>query len=515
MNQSIKVGIFTLLVLGLLGFLIIKLGDREFGVEYNHYYVYFDDAQGLSKGADIQVRGVKAGKVEDITFENGKVKALLKIRQEIPIYKDAKVIIKTYGLMGDKYVYIDPGSPSSGNLASGGVIETTYRYAQTEDMINQVQEASKKFVLLMDNLNKALGEGQLQKLIQDFDKFAYNANDVVVENKEDIRRSIENIRAITAELRRTLPSITENLDKTLENTKNITAENREDIRKLIANLKDLSVSLKEKAPQTLDAIDKAATQIEQTVGENRSDLKLSIKNIKEASDKLNQILAKVNEGQGTLGKLVNEDSLYNNVNEGVKSFSKPFKVVNNSTLEIYMGGEKHTGNEEMKAGFAAAFIPTDDRYYYLGVISNSKGYVDKKEEVTSNGVTTTYVTRKYGILFDLQYARKILNFGERQLWVRFGIKDSSADLGVDLKLSQNLKLVSDVYKFNRKDLVEEPNNPQVDVGFEYRFAGLPIFIRFGGSDLANSKVRGVYIGGGFLFTDDYLKYLLGSLPKIR
>lgn len=508
MKSSYKVGIFTLIILGVLGFLIIKLGDREFGVEYSYYYVSFDDAQGLSKGADVQVRGVKAGKVDDIIFEEDTVKVKLKIKKEIPIYQDARIIIKTYGLMGDKFIYVDPGNPKSGVLSSGSQIKNTYRYAQTEDMINQVQDAAKKFALLMDNLNKAIGEGQLQKLIQDFDKFAYNANDVVVENKEDIKKSIENIRIITSDLRKTLPSIVENLDKTLENTKNITQENRENIRELIA-------SLKEKAPKTLDAVDKAATQIEQTIGENRKDLKLSIENIRDASKNLNQLLAKINQGEGTLGKLVNEDSLYNNVNEGIKSFSKPFKVVNESKLEIYMGGEKHTGNKETKAGFGAAFIPSDDRYYYLGILSNSEGYVDKKEEVSSSGTTTTYVTRKYGILFDLQYARKILDFGQRQLWVRFGIKDSSADIGTEVKISPNLKLIADVYKFNRKDLIGEPNNPQLDVGFEYRFTSLPLFLRFGGSDLANSNVRGVYIGAGFVFNDDYLKYLFGSLPKLK
>lgn len=515
MKTSYKVGIFTLIVLSLLGYLIIKLGDKEFGVNYNYYYVYFEDAQGLSIGADIQVRGVKSGKVEDISFEEGKVKAKLKIRREIEIFNDAKVIIKTYGLMGDKYIYVDPGTKESGLLASGSVIETTYRYAQTEDMINQFQDAAKKFAALLDNLNRAVEEGQLQKLIQDFDRFAYQAGDVISENRQDVRKFVENIRVITTELRKTLPSIAENLDKTLQNTKDITTENREDLRKLVANLRELSASLKEKAPHTLDAVDKAANQIEQAVSENRKDLKLSMENIREASKTLNQLLVKVNEGQGTLGKLMKEDALYENVNEGIKSFSKPFRILNDSTLDIYMGGEKHTGNGEAKAGFGAAFIPTDDRYYYVGILSNSRGYVDKKDEITSGGSTTTYVTRKYGILFDLQYARRVLTFGEGQLWVRFGIKDLSADIGSDIRFSQNFKLVADVYKFNRKDLLGEPNNPQLDVGFEYRFSGLPIFLRFGGSDLANDRYRGGYIGGGFVFNDDYLKYLFSSLPKIK
>ncbi len=515
MKTSYKVGLFVLIVSIVTGFLIIKFSGKEFGQSFKSYYVYLDDAQGLSKGADIQVKGVKAGKVEDITFENGKVKVLLHIKEEVPVYTDATVTIRTYGLMGDKYIYIEPGNSKSGLLAENQIIQSTSKIASTEEMVNQVQISAQKFTELMDNLNEAVGEDKLKKLIEDFDKFAYNANDVVIENKEDIRQAIENIRQITAEIRKELPNIVENLDKTLENTKNITAENREDIRKLISSLKDLSISLKEKAPKTLDSIDKAASQVEQAVAENRQDLKISIENIRKASNNLNQLLTKINEGKGTLGKLVNQDDLYDNVNEGIKSLAQPFKVVKESELEVIMQGEKHTGNEDSKAGVAFRFIPSDDRYYYLGVLSNSQGYVDKKEEVTNTGITTTYVTKKYGILFDLQYARKILNLGSNQLWLRFGIKDSSAAMGADLVISSNLKLTSDLYRFNRKDLINEPNNPQFDIGFEYKFSGYPIFVKAGTSDILNSSVRGFYIGGGFVFTDNYLKYLIGSLPKVK
>lgn len=508
MKTSYKVGLFTLVVLGVLGFLIIKLGDREFGVEYNYYYVSFDDAQGLSKGADVQVRGVKAGKVEDLIFEESAVKAMLKIRKEIPVYQDAKVVIRTYGLMGDKFIYIDPGTPQAGVLASGSHISSVQRFAQTEDMINQIEQAARKFSFLMDNLNRTLEEIQLQKLFQDFDTFVNNANLAVVENREGLRASVENIRIITAELRKTLPSIIENLDRTLENTKNITEENRQNIRELIA-------SLREKTPKTLDSVDRAASQLEQALEENRKDLKVSIENLREASKNLNQLLSRINEGQGTLGKLVKEDALYTNVNEGVKSFTQPFKILYDSDFQILAGGEKHTGNDEFKAGFGGMLWPSNDRYYYFGVLSNSEGFLDRKEETTSASGTSTLVVRKYGILFDLQYARKVLSLGAPQLWMRFGIKDSSAVIASEIWWDKRLRFMVDAYKFNREDLTGYLKNPQVDAGVEYRFSSVPLFIRAGGSDLANSQVRGLYIGGGFLFSEEYLKYLFGAVGGLR
>ncbi|GAB6072236.1 hypothetical protein JCM14244_06130 [Venenivibrio stagnispumantis] len=515
MKTQLKVGIFVTIIALIAGYLIITFGNKNFGVATKYYYVYFDDAGGLSKGADVQVRGVKAGMVDDITFENSKVKVKFSINKDIPIYKDAKIYIRTYGLMGDKYIYVDPGNPSAGELAEGNVIQNVQMVATTEDTMQAVKEAANKFGNLSETLNQATGDDRLKKLLEDFDRFAATTADTVSENRENIKASIENIKAITASLRETLPPLIAKIDKTVDNVEKITSENREDIRALIANLKETSAALKEKTPKVLDSVEKAANQVDVVLSENRGDIKVSIEQLRESTKQLHEILAKVNEGRGTLGKLVNDDSLYNNTNEGVKSFAKPFKIVNDSRLDIQMYGEKHTGNKDSKAGFGAAFIPSDDRYYYVGILSNSNGTVSKKEEVTAGGTTTTYVTKSYGILFDLQYARRLLTFGATQFWIRAGIKDSSADIGADLVLSDNLKLYSDLYRFNRKDLVNQPNNPQLDIGFQYKFGDTPFFIRAGGSDLANRSVRGFYIGGGLLFTDDYLKYLFSSIPIRR
>ena len=508
MSTTAKVGLFVLLTSIVAGYLIITFDTGMFHKTKKVYYAYFNEAPGLSMGADVSIKGIKAGKVESITLENGKVKIKIGLDKEIQLYKNAKVYIRTMGLMGDKYVYIDPGSPDAGILPNGDVISKTKIYASTEDAF---ESASK----LMDSLNEALGNGKLAKLIEDIDKLAVETRQLVSENRKNLKKSIDNIEKITSSLKDSLPKLIAKIEQVADNLEKITGENKEDIREIIKNLKETTKALKEKTPKTLEDIDLAAKEVRDTLHENRSDIKTSIKKIKSASKKLDEILAKINEGKGTLGKLVNEDDMYNNINEGVKAFSKPFKILLDSELDIYMYGEKHTGNKDEKAGFAVSLAPNYDRYLYIGLLSNSNGSITEVEEINQNGRISTRAKRNLNILFDIQYARTLWETKYGNLWVRAGLKESAAAAGFDWWFNKNIRITSDFYKFDRKYSTDNTDKPEVDLGLFYKFKKYPLYLRIGGSDLLEDKYRGVYFGAGLMFSDEYLKYMIGSLGSFK
>ncbi len=494
LSTQLKVGAFILLMSFIAGYLIIIFGRDTFNKDTAKYYVYFEDAGGLSKGSDVQVKGVKAGKVGKIRIdESGKVRVELLVDKDIPIYKDAKVYIRTLGLMGDKYIYVDPGNPKSGRLAEGKTLGEGKVYAGVEETFN--------------NINNAIQEGDLKDLIISIRLLAKHIDQLVQENRENIKATTENLRAITLELRESIPRLADRIDRVAYNLERITGDNREDIRELVINLREFSKALREKTPKVMDSVENTANEIRETVAENRPALKSALK-------KAENILAKIDNGQGTLGKLINEDTLYNDIREGVNAFSEPFKVVKKSNLDIKLYAEKHTGNKDSKAGIAGIFSPKPDRYIYVGVLSNSNGRVYKAEEIYNNGQTTVLTKRDYGILFDLQYARRILKLDEKSsLWIRGGLKDSGGDVGVDYQYGENIIVKTDLYNFGRDNGLNEPDKPQFDITLNYKLPNYPIFVGVGGSDLLNDKYRGIYIGGGFLFRDNDLKYILGSVPK--
>jgi phospholipid/cholesterol/gamma-HCH transport system substrate-binding protein len=516
MKTPIKVGIFVLLTSLIGAYLILTFSDKEFGVKKNFYYIYFDEVGGLTIGADVEVKGVKVGKVENITFEkNNRIKVKVSVKSEVPIYRDAIAYIRTYGLMGDKYVYIDPGHPEAGKLANEDYIVRSKIYATTEQTFATAEEVAGKLSKLLDNLSESLKKEDLKKIVQGLSKLIENTNQLVEQNKDNINKSLTNVRDITTELKQDLPSLIKKLDKVAQNLDTITSENKENIKELIANLKETSKTLKEKTPKIAEDIDQAAVQVRDTVKENRPDVRNSVVNVKESSEKLKNILTKVDEGEGTIGKLINEDKLYKSANESIEAFSKPFKVLMDSEFDILVYGEKHTGNEDAKSGIAFLLSPKDDRYYYLGFVNNSNGSISKIEESISGGVPTEKVQKKFGILFDVQYARKLLKYQKSGLWFRGGLKESSGDIGIDYTYGNNFKITTDLYKFDRDKFDGEPKHPELDIGLNYYFKRNPFFVKFGGSDLLNNNVRGVYIGGGFLFTDEYIKYLLGAVSATQ
>jgi phospholipid/cholesterol/gamma-HCH transport system substrate-binding protein len=121
------VGIFVFLGLLLIGYMTVKLGNVSF-LEDDSYPVTarFTSVTGLRIDSPVKVLGIEVGKVENITMDQKNQKAVvkIKIKKGINIYDDAIASIKTEGLMGDKYVSIDPGGGGSLLEANGTIIET-------------------------------------------------------------------------------------------------------------------------------------------------------------------------------------------------------------------------------------------------------------------------------------------------------------------------------------------------------------------------------------------------------
>jgi phospholipid/cholesterol/gamma-HCH transport system substrate-binding protein len=133
------VGIFVLI--GLLGvaYMTVKLGKLEFlGGKYYELEARFGSVSGLRPGTEVQMLGIQIGRVEGFTMDQKDLVVIvhMKIRRGIRIYDDAIASIKTAGLIGDRYVTIDPGG-SGALLKPGGIITQTEPPVDIEDLISK------------------------------------------------------------------------------------------------------------------------------------------------------------------------------------------------------------------------------------------------------------------------------------------------------------------------------------------------------------------------------------------
>jgi phospholipid/cholesterol/gamma-HCH transport system substrate-binding protein len=133
------VGIFVVIGLLCVAYMTVKLGKVSlFGDNYYSLYARFGSVSGLRAGSTIEIDGIEVGRVERLTLDQEKQLSLvtLKIRKGVRIYDDASAAIKTAGLIGDKFVKIDPGGGGE-VLKPGGTITETTSAVDIEELISK------------------------------------------------------------------------------------------------------------------------------------------------------------------------------------------------------------------------------------------------------------------------------------------------------------------------------------------------------------------------------------------
>ncbi len=133
------VGLLVVFGLICVGYMTVKLGKVDFlGDNTYSLIAKFNTVAGLRISSPVNILGIDVGRVEKITMDQENQKAIvqLKINKDIKIYDDAIAAIKTEGLIGDKYLSIDPGGGGD-LLKPGGTIVDTQAAIDIESLISK------------------------------------------------------------------------------------------------------------------------------------------------------------------------------------------------------------------------------------------------------------------------------------------------------------------------------------------------------------------------------------------
>jgi phospholipid/cholesterol/gamma-HCH transport system substrate-binding protein len=146
-SLEIGTGLFVLLGFLALAFLTTQLPGSKLGVLRNaagfDVTARFENVGDLQAGAPVSMSGVKIGRVTDVSFDSSDYKAVVKLSIESKydrIPDDSWANVETAGLLGAKYVGLDPGG-SETYLTAGGLIENTQSAMVLEKLINKLFSA--------------------------------------------------------------------------------------------------------------------------------------------------------------------------------------------------------------------------------------------------------------------------------------------------------------------------------------------------------------------------------------
>jgi phospholipid/cholesterol/gamma-HCH transport system substrate-binding protein len=121
---DVAVGIFVLVGMLALGWLSIKLGRVELFSSVGYTITAdFPTVGGLKTGSTVEIAGVEIGRVDGITLSDYQARVIMSIKSSVKLQEDSIASIKTRGLIGEKYIRINPGGSEKIIKANGRITE--------------------------------------------------------------------------------------------------------------------------------------------------------------------------------------------------------------------------------------------------------------------------------------------------------------------------------------------------------------------------------------------------------
>ena len=279
MKKEVKIGMFAVaMILCAWGGIRFLSGVDIFSRNVDYYAVY-DQVNGVQGASPVMMRGVKVGTVSEILFDparSARVVLRLTVRRQYPIPADSEAKIVSSSLMGSKAIEIVLGG-SSEPLEKGDTIRSGYSRDMMDTALTELDFFKEKISRLTEELSRTLTG--VSTLVED------NAS---------------NIGGLTAHLN----SIAGNLDEILSAEKS-------GLRSAIDGLSEFSQTLGGNAGR-VDTLMGNLTRFSDNLAE--ADLKAGI-------DRLNGILDRIEGGEGTVGRLMNDAELYENLQQASENLS--------------------------------------------------------------------------------------------------------------------------------------------------------------------------------------------------
>jgi phospholipid/cholesterol/gamma-HCH transport system substrate-binding protein len=313
MTKETKVGLFLIGALALISVSIVFLGKIKLFHHTKVYYLDFATIEALPPKGAVKVAGVEIGVVSKVELIKGRARVTIKIDPELQLYANARVRIGSTGFIGTRFVELEPGSEPAPPLPEGSKI-TGESATSLNDMI-----------------------ARLSSLFSEDEKYG---------------SAVGNMKATLAHIRH----VSEALDKAL-------GQRDKELEEIVLNIRDLTQHAKV-----------FAKDLEEVSTERKEDIKLALAKFKDVSVKLDDILEKINSGEGTLGALINDKKTASDVKEAIASVKDTAagakRVIGRFTMVNVFWDYRlryDMRDSEYRSDVGITFSPRAGKYYSVGV----------------------------------------------------------------------------------------------------------------------------------------------------
>ncbi|MHC1704839.1 MAG: MlaD family protein [Tenuifilaceae bacterium] len=312
-TREAKIGFFVVVCLAAMFWGINFLKGKNVFSPNHTFYAIFDQVDGLENTNPVLINGFKVGVIKDIEFAEGNTKFLVTLlvnkKYSLPEKTVAKMI--STGILGGKAIKLE--------VIAGGKTHSPF-----DTIPGQIETG------LIDQLGHQIGpvKQKAENLMVEFEKTLKIMSDVFNEqNKEHLNQSFENLNKSLYHVNKS----TAELDTMLSPNGTL--------RKIFANVESISTNLKNNN-KDITKIIKNFTAISDTIA--RANIASTLLQVDSAMHQFNSVITKINSGSGTLGNLINNDTLYFNLENASKRLDlllkdvkeNPKRYINFSVIDL-------------------------------------------------------------------------------------------------------------------------------------------------------------------------------------
>ena len=473
LTQAAKVGVFFAASAVAGYFVYTKVGGTGSRGDAYTVHAYIKDATGLANNSRVTIAGIPVGTIKGIKLERGMARVEVRVHNDVALYDNASLGKKSASLLGDSMIVLSAGTEGSPKLKDG------------DEIHNIIADRIK---LVAEQLAGAVGTDQggenMRKILQNVADATEALNQTVRENRIAIKETIGNVQRITS-------GGEPQLNKILENIRVIT----EDLKMMLAAQNPKNGNAPGELRTTIERVNRASASLESALGH------------------IDSVAARVDRGEGTIGRLSKDEALVNEVqgvaegiNEYVGGITRLQTIVGLRSDYNFLAGT-------IKSYAELRLQPREDKYYVVEFINDPRGrttFTQTDTDTTNTNEPSHYrtvtTTTTDAFRVSVQFAKRL-----GPVTGRFGIKESTGGIGLDVHLFGNrFEMVNDVFGFG------ESLKPRYRLYLGYQFLNR-LWVLGGADHIFLADRRDYFLGLSLRFTDDDLKTILpfagGIAPK--
>ena len=540
-NARASLLVALVVVFGIGAFIAMYSTSRKgFDDSENTYSVHasFEDVSGLGPRTRVTIAGVQVGEVREITLDPesaDRALVTLVLNKEVVLFagvpnsnggvdNGATITRRQASLLGDQYLELNRGLFGD-QLQHGDRIPNTVSRSGLDAVMRQMERTGS----LVDRIERIFGE--LEAIAQDVKKVSGAVSNTFggPKGQKQLTNIATNIETASSDVKTVLADV-KGFTKDVRKFMGASVLGRGDqvgrivgnVEKFTANAASLSLSATKSVKDILDDVKAVTGDVRRLIKGSKGDVEtslgtikgtlaqvtLSLQRLNSTLDNLKSITGKIDKGKGSIGKLVNDDKLVNNIEEVVTDAGDIVKRVSTMQTRVELSSEYYFEQQALKHYLRLRLQPREDKYYLLELVDDPRGKTTTTSTVTQTNdpgappvVHETSSSTTEELKFSFQFAKRWYF-----LTGRFGVIESTGGLGVDVELfGDSLKFGADLFDFSSDEA------PRMRLLANYEFYK-HFYVSAGVDDVFNSAGFDWFLGGGIRFTDDDLKALLTVAP---